>query len=104
MLHITIRCTQLPWLILMLEGHIVAEWADMLERECLELGRDGIQVVLDLAGVKFIGRSGLEVLDRLGRAGVGIIGCSPLVAEMLEQQGLEVSRATKDPRNGKEDT
>jgi anti-anti-sigma regulatory factor len=66
---------------LMLQGHIVAEWADLLERECVELGRSGRSVTLDFSGVAYIGRSGFEALSRLSRAGVGIIGCTPLIAD-----------------------
>jgi anti-anti-sigma regulatory factor len=71
--------------VLALQGRIALEWADLLERECQELSRWGFEVVLDLSEVVFIGRSGLAVLGRLGQAGVRIIGCSPLVAAMLEQ-------------------
>jgi anti-anti-sigma regulatory factor len=77
---------------LILQGRIVAEWADLLERECQELGRSGLRVVLDLSDVVFIGRSGLEVLGRLGREGVSISGCSPLIAAMLEQEGIAAKR------------
>ena len=77
---------------LILQGRIVAAWANLLEREFLELGRSGFRVVLDVEGVFFIGRSGLEVLYRLGRAGVRIVGCSPLFAPMLEQVGIAVTR------------
>jgi len=86
--------------VLILQGHIVAEWADLLERECLELSRSGLRVALDLSGVVFISRSGVEVLGRLARAGVGIVACSPLVADMLEQEGLDVGRDLRDPDDG----
>lgn len=79
---------------LILQGRIVAAWASLLEREYQELCRSGFRVVLDLQGVVFIARSGLEVLIRLGRAGVQIVGCSPLFAAMLEQEGIAVSRKT----------
>jgi anti-anti-sigma regulatory factor len=74
--------------VLMLQGRIAAEWADLLERECEELGRSGFRVVLDLSEVVFIGRSGVEVLRRLGQAGVRIVDCMPLIAAMLEQEGI----------------
>lgn len=77
---------------LVLQGHIAGEWAALLERECEELTRSGLQVALDLSGVIFIGRSGLEVLGRLGLAGVGIFDCPPLIADMLEQEGIAVVR------------
>ena len=82
--------------VLLLEGHIAAEWADLLERECLKLIRSGLGVVLDLSAVVFIGRSGLEALRRLGLDGIGIIGCSPLIADMLEEEGIELDRNLGD--------
>lgn len=82
--------------VLILQGHIVAEWADLLERECVELSRSGLRVALDLSGVVFIGRSGFEALGRLSRAGVGIIGCSPLIADTLEQEGIDVGADLDD--------
>jgi len=77
---------------LVLQGHLAAEWAELLERECLESSRSGLSVSLDLAGVVFVSLSGLEVLGRLARSGVGIIACPPLIADMLEQDGIEVER------------
>jgi anti-anti-sigma regulatory factor len=73
---------------LALQGRIVAEWADLLERECAELMRSELRVVLDLSEVVFIGRSGVEALGRLARAGAQVVGCTPLIAAMLEQEGI----------------
>jgi anti-anti-sigma regulatory factor len=84
---------------LALQGRIVAEWADLLERECAELMRPKLRVVLDLSEVVFIGRYGVEVLGRLGRAGARIIGCTPLIAAMLEQEGIAVRRRYRVARN-----
>jgi anti-anti-sigma regulatory factor len=69
---------------LVLQGRIVAEWADLLERECGELMRSDLRVALDLSEVVFIGRYGVEALGRLRRAGARVIGCTPLIAAMLE--------------------
>ena len=55
--------------ILVLEGHILLEWAELLEHECEALTRPGVRVALDFSQVFFIGRTGLEVLTRLNRAG-----------------------------------
>lgn len=89
------------WVVLILQGRIAGEWADLLERECLDLIQSGLRVVLDLSGVDLIGRSGLEVLGRLGRAGVRISGCTPLIADTLEQEGIEVDRSTGDTADEK---
>jgi anti-anti-sigma regulatory factor len=80
---------------LVLQGRIVAEWADLLERECAELMRSKSRVVLDLSEVVFIGRYGVEALGRLARAGARVIGCTPLVAAMLEQEGIAVRRLSR---------
>jgi anti-anti-sigma regulatory factor len=91
-LRILRRDVELDQVVLVLQGHIVAEWADVLERECEELIRTGLRVALDLAGVTYIGRASVEVLGRLGRIGVAITGCSALIADMLEQEGIAVVR------------
>jgi len=77
---------------LVVQGRIVAEWADLLERECGELMRSRLRVMLDLSEVVFIGRYGVEALGRLSRAGARVIGCTPLIAAMLEQGGIAVRR------------
>ena len=87
-------------MVLVLQGHIVAEWADVLENECLELIRSGLPVVLDLTGVTFIGRLGLKALGRLVGIGVGVIGCSPLIADMLRQEGIDVGRNNGETKDG----
>lgn len=81
--------------VLVLRGQIVAEWADVLGRECRKSRRSGRRVALDLSEVTSVGRAGLEVLGRLGRAGVAIGGCSPSIADMLEWEGLDVGRAVR---------
>lgn len=82
--------------VLILEGRIVLEWADMLEEECRKLIQFGYRVVLDLSGVVFVGPRGVDVLSRLGWAGVEIRGCSPLIADMLEHEGIKVTRKSEE--------
>jgi anti-anti-sigma regulatory factor len=84
---------------LVLQGRIVAEWAELLERECAELMRSHLRVVLDLSDVVFIGRHGVEVLGCLSRAGARLIGCTPLIAAMLEQEGIAVRRPFRDAQS-----
>jgi anti-anti-sigma regulatory factor len=82
--------------LLILEGRIVTEWADALEEECLALIRSGFRVAIDLSGVVFIDRRGVDALDRLGRAGIEIKGCSPLVADILEEKRIRVIRKSEE--------
>ena len=90
MLHILRVDVEAHRVVLILQGQIVNEWADALQRECLDLGRAGLRAELDLTGVVFISRTGFEVLGRLFRSGVEIVACSPLIADMLEQEGVHV--------------
>jgi len=76
------------------QGRITAECAEPLVLECEQLSRWGFRVVLDLSEVVVIGRSGFTVLRRLSEAGVGISGCSPLIAAMLEREGIPATRAS----------
>jgi anti-anti-sigma regulatory factor len=78
--------------VLVLEGRVVAAWADMVERECAEAGRSALPVALDLSEVRYVSRAGLAALARLCRRGVAIVACPPLIAEMLEQEGIDVGR------------
>ena len=96
MLRIQRNDTNGRTVILLLQGRIVAEWANLLERECVELMRSDVRVVLDLGEVVFIGRAGLEALTRLDRAGAKVIGCTPLIAAMLEQEGIKTVRTRKE--------
>ena len=89
--------------LLLLQGFIVAEWAELLEHECAELIRSGHEVVLDLSGVSFVGSSGLKVLKRVQAAGVRILGCSPLIAEMLEMERIDVVRRATTTSDGEDD-
>ena len=93
MLRILLNDMDAEHAVLVLQGRIVAEWAELLERECADLSRSGLRVVLDFSEVVFIDRSGLEALSRLTRAGVEIIACPQLIADVLAQEGI-VARAS----------
>jgi anti-anti-sigma regulatory factor len=77
---------------LKLEGSIASQWAALLERECSDLFRSCSAVRLDLAGVAFVDRAGVEALERLSRAGAEISCRSGVVASVLEGEGIRVTR------------
>ena len=85
---------------LKLEGSVVAEWAALLERECSDLLRSSTSVSLDLAGVGFVDRAGVEALDRLSRAGVEIRCPSGVVASVLLGEGIHVTHDADDVHGG----
>jgi anti-anti-sigma regulatory factor len=91
MLRITLEEEALSGVMLRLEGSVAGEWAALLERECSGFLRFRGTVGLDLAGVIYVDRTGLEVLARLNRAGVVIL-CRPgPVASVLEGEGIRVT-------------
>ena len=79
---------------LRLEGNIAAEWAALLEHECSELFGSSSSVTLDLTGVFFVDWAGVQVLERLSRAGAEIRCPSGPVASVLEGEGIRVSPDT----------
>lgn len=73
--------------LLLVEGEIVDEWSDILERECSKSPRGGVPQVLDLSGATHIDRRGLETLRRLAGRGFRIVGENALIAEMRRTEG-----------------
>lgn len=76
---------------LRLEGRLVAEWAALLERECLDLLLSRGAVRLNLSGVVFVDRAGVEVLRRVSHMGVEIHCRSRLIASVLEGEEVHVT-------------
>ena len=86
---------------LKLEGRLVAEWAALLERECLDLLLSRGAVRLNLAGVVFVDRASVEVLGRLSRMGVEIRCRSRLIASVLEGEGVRVTVDAESANDGR---
>ena len=73
--HVTLR----------VEGKIVSRWATELEREAERWLRSDRRVVLDFAGVKFVGAQCAEMLRRFAGENVEIINCSALIKRLLSE-------------------
>jgi anti-anti-sigma regulatory factor len=86
---------------LRLEGRLVAEGTALLKSECLDLLLTRDEVLIDLAGVVFVDRAGVEVLRRLARAGVEIHCPSRLIASVLEGEGVHVTVDTHAADEGR---
>jgi anti-anti-sigma regulatory factor len=91
-LRITRRKTPRSRATLVLEGKVAAEWAALLERECSDLLRSRLAVTLDLAGVDFVDRAGVQALGRLSHKGVEILCRRGPVASVLEGEGIRVTQ------------
>ena len=68
--------------ILKLEGKLLQAWVDEVRRLCVK-AEEGSLPRLDLSGLSFVDRAGVELLRQLLRQGVRIHSSSPFVAELL---------------------
>ncbi len=71
--HVTLR----------VEGKIVSRWVTELEHEAKRWLRSNRRVVLDFAGVRFVGSQGTDMLKRVTGENVEIINCSALIRGLL---------------------
>ncbi len=83
MLQITPTANTATWATLSVEGLIVAEWVQVLQRECRQRMDSGCSVVLDLDGVSSIDYAGVLMLRALPRSHVEIVNASPLIRALL---------------------
>lgn len=70
---------------LQLEGRLTSGELTALDeawRSCASAGR---RVVIDLAGVRFVDAAGAAVLRALRQGPIELMGCSPFVRELLEE-------------------
>ena len=69
-----------------LAGRVVGLWVDELSRSCERILGVGGTLSVDLGGVSFVDRYGVELLQRLRARDVALVNCSPFVAEQLKGQ------------------
>ena len=66
------------------EGQVIGPWVRELAASCERVLVRGGDVVMDLSGVSFVDRDGVEALRALARRGVPVMSCSRFVAEQLK--------------------
>lgn len=71
--------------VLRLEGSLIGPWVDELRRSCTAVCNEGGQLSLDLTEVLFADSAGLALLRTLRKSNVGLVGCSPFLAEQLNR-------------------
>jgi anti-anti-sigma regulatory factor len=72
---------------LRVEGDLAGDWVPLLEAECLRHFDARGPVVLDLAGIGFIDRTGVAMLHGLLARGARLGAASPLVRTLLGRPG-----------------
>lgn len=90
MLRITREDTERGTITLKLEGRLAHGLVGLLEQECSTLRAFSGGLTLDLSGVTFVDRSGVQALKALRGMGCAIRGCSDLVASILRAEGIWV--------------
>ena len=83
MLRITVSGQDPTCRIIKLEGKLLQAWLDEVRRFFAE-AEEGSSPSLDLSGLIYVDRPGIELLQQLLRRGVRIHACSPFVAELLQ--------------------
>lgn len=85
MLRITTVHDQHATPILKLEGKLLEPWIGELDEACRRATAGTSTPTLDLTGLSFIDAPGTVALRNLRRRGARLVGCSPLVAELLKE-------------------
>ena len=84
MLQIELLAKQDGTATLELAGRVVGPWVDELSRSCERILEVGGTLTVDLGGVSFVDRDGVEFLRCLRARAVALVNCSPFVAEQLK--------------------
>jgi anti-anti-sigma regulatory factor len=84
MLRITENRTATDTVLLLLEGQVARQWVKLAREVCGPLLAQHQQVILDLAGVTFADRSGIQFLQSLPQPQVRLRNCSPFLREQLK--------------------
>jgi anti-anti-sigma regulatory factor len=88
MLRIGITSQTPEEVVLKVEGWVVREAVGLLEQEGQRWLDQGRRVVLDLGGVRFIDRAGLELLASWVGSPIALRGGPPFVRAQLHRRGL----------------
>jgi hypothetical protein len=69
---------------LQLAGRVIGPWVTELSHSCERVLRHGGTLSVDLGGVSFVDRRGVEFFKTLRGRRVALVNCSPFVAEQLK--------------------
>lgn len=70
---------------LKLEGRVVGEWIDALERECTVCLGKRRKLILDFSAVSFVDDRGVKTLKAMQEDRVRLTGCSLFLSELLRR-------------------
>lgn len=86
MLRIT-RLIETPFEVtLKLEGKIVSDWVELLEKEIRTLIKEGRTVNLDCSGVKYVDERAMELLRMVAGRKLKIVNATALIQDLMERR------------------
>jgi len=86
MLRLTVLASGPASSLILAEGRLVGEWADLLEGEYRRTRDAAGKVMLDIGAVTDVDTRGLLVLRRLQQEAVVLRGLSPLMLALLSEE------------------
>lgn len=84
MLRITENRTASDTVILLFEGQVANHLVNIAREVCAPLLAQNQQLILDLAGVTFADRNGIQFFQSLPQHQVRFTNCSPFLSEQLK--------------------
>ena len=71
---------------LKLEGKIVSDWVELLEREIRTLLNEGRTVKLDCSGVKYVDERAVALLRSMAGRKLKIVNTTALIEDLMERR------------------
>jgi ABC-type transporter Mla MlaB component len=69
---------------LLLEGNLLKQWIEELQRTLAQARQDGAAIGLDLSGLRFVDAEGAHFLRECRKRGVFLLRASPFVSALLD--------------------
>ena len=80
---------------LKLEGKVVREWIPEARRVWMEVS-NGKEMIIDLLDVTFVDDWGRKLLTEMHASGACLVGCGPMIGELIEEIHREMPRAQRN--------
>lgn len=90
MLRITENRVVTEDVILQFEGQVTNHWIAIAREACEQVLQQNNHLILDVAGVTFTDRNGIEFFQILMRRQVELRNCSPFLTEQLKQTAIRM--------------
>jgi anti-anti-sigma regulatory factor len=80
---------------LKLEGKVIRGWITEARRAWMEAS-NGKELIVDLIDVTFVDDQGRKLLSEMHAAGACLVGCGPMIGELIEDIHREIPRPDRN--------